>query len=264
MRGKYDSEDSRAFKCCFCVPVRVGTILLGLWHVMIHLTVLGCLVVASLHPELLRDSVQPGSSMNTDGIIVYESNNADSEKKDDQEVIIQYETPSINSPEKIRKENLCMFFALVMCTFLVAVMLVYGAIKSRPSCLMPFFCLQVFDFCLTCLWVVGYMTYAPDIKVWIVQQGMADWPGMKHFLQMDDQWLMLLGVIVLILILTVKAYLIQMVWSCYKYLQLRNANRSVVREYTVDPDSEMLLPPKYEEAIKVQAATGPPPPPYTA
>lgn len=46
--------------------------------------------------------MQPGSSMNTDGIIVYENENADGSKKDDQ-VIIQYETPSVISSEKIRK-----------------------------------------------------------------------------------------------------------------------------------------------------------------
>jgi hypothetical protein len=59
-------------------------------------------VSTSLHPELLRDSVQPGSSMNTDGIVVYETESADL-KKDDQEVIIQYETPSFNSTTKLRK-----------------------------------------------------------------------------------------------------------------------------------------------------------------
>lgn len=216
----------------------------------------------SLHPELLRDSVQPGSSMNTDGIVVYETESADL-KKDDQEVIIQYETPSFNSTTKLRKENLCLFFALVLCTFLVALMLVYGALRSRPSCLMPFFCLQVFDFCLTCLTIVGYMTYAPDVKVWLIQQGLADYPGMTRIMEMEEQWLMLWCVIVFVLIITVKAYLINMVWACYKYLQLRNMNRSVVREYTLDPDSEMLLPPKYEEAMKCQP-TGPLPPPYTA
>lgn len=262
MRSKYDSEDSSAYKCCFCCHVRVGTILLGLWHLLIHLLVLGCLVSTSLHPELLRDSVQPGSSMNTDGIVVYETDSVDM-NKDDKEVIIQYETPSFNTSAKLRKENLCLFFALVLCTFLVALMLVYGALRSRPSCLMPFFCLQVFDFCLTCLTIVGYMTYAPDVKVWIAQQGFDDYPGFNHLLEMDEQWLMLWFVIFFVLVLTVKAYLINMVWACYKYLQLRNMNRSVVREYTLNPDSEMLLPPKYEEAMKSNP-TGPLPPPYTA
>lgn len=253
MRFKYDSEHSNAFKCCFCCHVRVGTILLGLWHLAVHLLVLGCLITTSIHPELLQDSTESAGTAD----VVFGDDN-----KDGKEVIIHYDTTSdnVSTTLKMRKENICLFFALVLCTFLVSVMLVYGAVRSRPSCLMPFFCLQVFDFCVTCLWIVGYMTYAPDIKLWILQQGFADYPGVDRLLKMDEQWLMIWLLIVFVLILTIKAYLLNMVWSCYKYLQLRNSNRNVVREYNVDPDSEMLLPPKYEEAMKTPAADTMPPP----
>ncbi|KAJ8305264.1 hypothetical protein KUTeg_015809 [Tegillarca granosa] len=135
--------------------------------------------------------------------------------------------------------------------------------RSRPGYLMPFFCLQVFDFCLSCLTVVGYFSYAPNIKDWFRQQGLGCYPGMDSILRMDGEWLMLLCLLVLVLFLSLKAYLIGVVWACYKYLQLRNLNRSVVREYTVDPDTEMLLPPKYEDAIKAPVDSSPPPPPYT-
>lgn len=221
--------------------------------------------MGSLHPEMLRSGMEPGTMMESDGIRVVENKSGPSYG----DFQIQYETPSMmhNRPSafemKMRKEDMCLAFALVLCTFLVALMLVYGAIKSRPGYLIPFFCLQVFDFCLSCLTVVGYMSYAPNIKLWIVEQGVEKYPGMERLLNMDEDRLMMLFIILFVLALSVKAYLIDMVWSCYKYLQLRNANRSVVREYTLDPDSEMLLPPKYEEAMRMKE-NEPAPPPYTA
>lgn len=38
-----------------------------------------------------------------------------------------------------------------------------------------------------------------------------------------------------------KAYLIGVIWACYKFLQLNLVNRDTVREYTVDPDSEVCI-----------------------
>jgi len=35
---------------------------------------------------------------------------------------------------------------------------------------MPFFCVQVFDFCMSCLTAVGYFSYLPNIKKWISAQ----------------------------------------------------------------------------------------------
>lgn len=37
---------------------------------------------------------------------------------------------------------------------------------------MPFFCVQMFDFCVSCLTVVGYFSYAPDMKLWLCQEGL--------------------------------------------------------------------------------------------
>jgi len=43
---------------------------------------------------------------------------------------------------------------------------------------MPFFCVQMFDFCVSCLTVVGYFSYAPDMKLWLCQEGLVSrqWP----------------------------------------------------------------------------------------
>lgn len=258
MRTKFDIGDPRAFKCCFCCHVKTGTIILGLWHLVVHLLVIGFLIVSSIHPEVLRNGLEPGTSMEMDGIhVITPEKNEMNEFKESPAII--YETPNATAYRQWRKEDMCLAFVLTLCSLTLIIFLLYGTIKNRPGYLMPFFCLQVFDFCLSCLSVVGYFSYAPNIKLWIQQQGLGDCAVSRRLMEMDDQWLMLLFVLVFFLFLSLKAYLIGMVWACYKYLQLVNANRNVVREYRVDPDSEMLLPPKYEDAIKIPVDQLPPP-----
>lgn len=239
MRLKYGSEDPKKYKCCFCVHVRVGTVILGIWHLIVHILLLALLIASTFHPRFLQDSFQ----LDTD----YSKNNEN-----------QHDAQRFDSTLAFRQKNLLVTFVLVVCTFFISLMMVYGAIRSRPGYLMPFFCLQVFDFCITCFTVVGYINYAPDIKLWIVEQKMSNFPGMDKLLQLNDQWLMLVFVTIFVLLLSVKAYLISMVWATYKFLQLMNASRS-----SVQPDNEMLLPPKYEEALKM-SYNEPAPPPYLA
>lgn len=81
---------------------------------------------------------------------------------------------------------------------------------------------------------------------------------------------MLMAVVFFALVLIMKAYLIGMVWSCYKYLLQyeRNTNSGLIRTYQPTDsteDTEMLLPPKYEDVIQMPAASAnePPPPPYS-
>uniref|UniRef100_A0A2C9LAI2 Lysosomal-associated transmembrane protein 4A n=1 Tax=Biomphalaria glabrata TaxID=6526 RepID=A0A2C9LAI2_BIOGL len=159
-------------------------------------------------------------------------------------------------------------FRCCLCCHVKTGTLFYGILiglvhLNLASYLMPFFCLQVFDFCLSCLTVVGCFTYAPNVKKWMEDQGLQNVPLMNRLMCLDSDYLMLLFVTCLILVLSIKAYLIGMVWSCYKFIQLHVASRSVVREYAVDPDTEMLLPPCYEEAIKVPS-NYPQPPAYSS
>jgi lysosomal-associated transmembrane protein len=150
--------------------------------------------------------------------------------------------------------------------FVITIMLIYGAGKGRAGYLMPFFCMQVFDFCLTCLSFVSYFSYIPNIKRWIQAQG--DFPWKQELLQLNDDWLMLAVVSGFVMVITMKAYLIGIVWACYKYLTgyERAVARGIHRAYSnmeiENPeDTEMLLPPKYEDVLRMTAEE-PAPPPY--
>ncbi|VEL21660.1 unnamed protein product [Protopolystoma xenopodis] len=44
--------------------------------------------------------------------------------------------------------------------------LLHGAATRQPTLLLPFFCLQVFDFIVAILSIVGLMSSKPDICIW--------------------------------------------------------------------------------------------------
>ncbi|XP_046571730.1 lysosomal-associated transmembrane protein 4A-like isoform X1 [Haliotis rubra] len=251
MRLKFDQSDPQSYRCCICCHVKTGTILLGLWNLLMQLFLIGMLILVSFHPDILQP--KQGLTQDTDGIIVAETGRDQG-----------FQAYPSFVKKSLTKEDLCVGYALTVAYLMITVALIYGVVRTRPGYLMPFFCLQVFDFCLNCLTVVGYFTYAPNIKFWIREQGLANFPGMDRVLEMNSDWLMLVFITIFIIILCVKAYLIGVVWACYKYLQMRHASRNMVREYNVDPDTEqMLLPPKYEDAIKMPMDPNMPPP-YTA
>ncbi|KAH3782757.1 lysosomal-associated transmembrane protein 4A-like [Dreissena polymorpha] len=245
-------ENDRSFRCCFCCHVRSGTMLLGCFQLILHLFAIACMAFA----------LTAGPNAFLDGAPRVLESNETTEKGNTRDPW-SYQWDQLNMPDKNSMCDPVLLFAIMACSLIISLMLVYGTARSRPCYLIPYFCLQVFDFCLHCLTAVGYITYAPNIKMWILDNGLADKPVFNRLMYMDEQRLQILFVIIFLLILSAKAYLINMVWMCHQYLVKRNANRGVVREYTVEPDGEMLLPPKYEEAMKM-APVGPAPPAYTA
>ncbi|XP_033737490.1 lysosomal-associated transmembrane protein 4A-like isoform X1 [Pecten maximus] len=265
MRMTFDNRDSSAFRCCLCCHVRTGTVLLGVWHLLANLMVVTFLVYSSINPDVLRPTLQKCDTGNQQGFELIAFDNGSGFKVAEAQPYT-YQDPYIN---RMTREDLCVGFAITLCTLTVTLFLLYGTIRNRPGYLLPFFCLQVFDFCLSCLTVVGYFSYAPNFKVWLKEQGLSCMPGLDSVANIQGDWLMLLCLLFLVLFLSLKAYMISMVWACYKYLQMRLVHRSSVREYSIDPDTEvcgndkMLLPPKYEEAIKMPVDQNPPPP-YTS
>jgi len=144
---------------------------------------------------------------------------------------------------------------LTVCNMLITLLMVYGAVRGKPSYLMPFFVLRVFDFCIFCLTMVGYFSYLPNVTEGIMNtQGM---PFRDEFLRMDPQLLSFITLIFIVAFIAVKAYIIGVIWNCYKYLMLRNTViRGVIAYRHDDPTSIMglqqnLLPdlPDYETAV---------------
>ncbi|XP_076364885.1 lysosomal-associated transmembrane protein 4A-like isoform X1 [Tachypleus tridentatus] len=153
--------------------------------------------------------------------------------------------------------------AVTLCTGLITSLMVYGAVRGCPSCLMPFFCLQVFDFMISALSVIGYFSYMPNPREII--QNSHDIPFQKELMQLDAQWLCAIVMAAFIVCMLVKAYFMGVVWSCYKYLKLLQMTQ-IVDNY-LDLEEEMLLPTDSEMGVKsplyLSPYGHPPPPPYT-
>jgi len=256
MRFKLEQQENpNAYRCCLCCHVRTGTILLGLWHLAMHMIVLSVFAVMMIHPDVLKPNQTELANDEFGGYLKsYESTDTDS----DNDLMMIHR-------RRWSSEDKYVGLFITLCSLFITTLLIFGSIKGQPGYLMPFFCLQVFDFCLACLSVVCYFSYMPNIKQWIEAQN--NLPFKQELLSYDEQWLMLIVFAFFVFVLTLKAYFIGIVWSCYKFLTRRAANDTITR-YMDDgsPDTEVLLPPKYEDAIKYpqEYAHEYPPPPYSA
>jgi len=254
MRPKLGNERRDEWRCALCCHVRTGTILLGIWHLILHVLALAIIAVVLIHPEIID---KPHDEVGTNDLLSIET-----QKPKTYEYHYEY---SFFKDCRWTTHDINAGMAVTFCTFLITMLMVYGAIKGNPRYLMPFFCLQVFDFCIASLTVIGYFSYMPDVRQTIAEN--PNIPFQKDLLKLDTQWLSLIVLITFIFLMMVKAYFIGVVWSCYKYLIYRNASNSMIE--FIETDSRVLLPPPdYESASKdskqfLPICTTPPPPPYT-
>jgi lysosomal-associated transmembrane protein len=213
---------------------------------------------------------KPGSMMNLDN------------DDDDDRPLIGDDSngPRFRKFDLMDSDDKLFSFVTLVCCIVSSVLLIHGVIKGRPGYMMPFMGLQVFSFCATGLLVFTSFSYITNTKHWIAQ--LPDtFPWKSMLMSANPDHVMLSIVLVSVAILVVKAYLIGMVWSCYKYLTQQNTQNARRRSTDEDmtqhaEDSEMLLPPKYEDIMVVSADAVPvvvseagsanqpsPPPPYT-
>lgn len=155
--------------------------------------------------------------------------------------------------------------------FVVVLLLIYGAALRRSSYLLPFFCLQFFDICLTLLVAATAITYAAQIVPKINQfhlQNLQNEVSIQygHFVpKMSVARFRLLMVTINLLLLTIKYFMISVVWCFFKYCRSSEERRSRVEAtpnhmiYQGNMDSMIVLP-TYEDALKQKAT---PPPAYS-
>uniref|UniRef100_A0A8C4WV65 Lysosomal protein transmembrane 4 beta n=1 Tax=Eptatretus burgeri TaxID=7764 RepID=A0A8C4WV65_EPTBU len=211
--------------CCICFHVRTGTILLGLSYLVMYAVTVTFLLAASISPEQIVEFSKryniPGSNYSmADGV----------------------------------DTSIAVIISFVMIT--ISVMLIYGAWKYRPAWIVPFFCYQLFDFALTCLITIGFLTYLPWFKDYVKQLPEFSY---REDIRENATWVVLVAVLFFAFVLTFKLYFICAVWNCYKFALSRNTPNVSVH---TDQWNEHLLPPY--EMVVVKASLKDNPPPYSS
>jgi len=165
----------------------------------------------------------------------------------------------------LNRQDKCVVFFVVFSATILILAHICGILTNKPSYIVPYFLIKVFNVIISILSMLGFYAYMPDIKIWLRMQ--PDFPFKLNLLQLDAQTLQLVVFAFLLFVILAKLYIAAIIWYCYGYITALTMARTI----TSHSDSsqriigEMYSPPKYEEAIKsnYQQQETDSPPPYT-
>ncbi|XP_062897068.1 lysosomal-associated transmembrane protein 4B [Mobula hypostoma] len=206
-------------KCC-CCHVRTGTIILGVWYMLINGAVLLILLSALGDPDHYH--------------LIHAELGTNFDFTDD--------------------ASICIATAISLLMITICGMATYGAYKQRSAWIVPFFCYQIFDCALNTLVAISLVVYPNSIQDYL-QQLPDDMPYKEDIMSMNPTYLLFIVVFFISVILAFKAYLIACVWNCYRYINSRHSADVLVY---VANDTAVLLPP-YDEASIITEKDPPPP-----
>ncbi|CAL1584727.1 unnamed protein product [Knipowitschia caucasica] len=204
--------------CCLCCHVRTGTIILGVWYMLINAVVLLILLSA------LNDPVQ------------YRYHLTSSELGTDIDVMDD--------------ANICIATAISLLMILICGMATYGAYKQHAAWIIPFFCYQIFDFALNTLVAISVVVYPNTVQDYL-QQLPGTFPYKEDIMSTNNMCLVFAVLLFIGGILTFKAYLIGCVWNCYRYVSGRGSTEVLVYVTTNDTTFTEFIP------LNVQGAATP-------
>uniref|UniRef100_A0A8D3A3H9 Lysosomal-associated transmembrane protein 4B n=1 Tax=Scophthalmus maximus TaxID=52904 RepID=A0A8D3A3H9_SCOMX len=205
--------------CCLCCHVRTGTIILGIWYMLINAVVLLILLSALNDPIQYRYHLT-SSELGTDIDVMDDATN-----------------------------SLCsLSFSIYI--FLKCI----SPVKQHAAWIIPFFCYQIFDFALNTLVAISVVVYPNTVQDYL-QQLPGTFPYKEDIMSTNNMCLVFAVLLFIGCILSFKAYLIGCVWNCYRYVSGRGTTEVLV--YVTTNDTTVLLPP-YEEAIAIPPKEPPP------
>ncbi|XP_022603179.1 lysosomal-associated transmembrane protein 4B-like isoform X1 [Seriola dumerili] len=195
--------------CCLCCHVRTGTIILGIWYMLINAVVLLILLSA------LNDPIQ------------YRYHLTSSELGTDIDVMDD--------------ANICIATAISLLMILICGMATYGAYKQHAAWIIPFFCYQIFDFALNTLVAISVVVYPNTVQDYL-QQLPGTFPYKEDIMSTNNMCLVFAVLLFIGCILSFKAYLIGCVWNCYRYVSGRGTTEVLVYVTTNDTTFNELIP----------------------
>ncbi|EMP39364.1 Lysosomal-associated transmembrane protein 4B [Chelonia mydas] len=221
--------------CCLCCHVRTGTIILGIWYLIINSVVLLILLSALTDPD-------------------------------------QYHLPSADLGgefEFMDDANMCIATAISLLMILICAMATYGAYKQHAAWIIPFFCYQIFDFALNTLVAISVLVYPNTIQDYLRQllQSYRSEEGFQNVLKSAQKlaeelhteaifppiqdykrifikkYIYIISYFLYVITSTfsLQGYLISCVWNCYRYINSRNNSDVLVYIATNDTAVSMSL-----------------------
>lgn len=257
---------TKEWVCCFGIHVRTATIIIGVWHLCLNLLALGIISIIS--------------RTNNYHLLVDDMNNIDGNGNEPLAPVLPTPLSKVDRPyayiERFQQAGLHsndvdMSGLVFLCMIAVTLMLIYGAVKAKPSHILPFFCLQIFDFAIATLTAAYQLCYVRSMHMWIMgSQNKLPWK--EELVKLSPRTLSVLVLIGFILFIFVKAYALGIVWRCYKFLTFRQYNIRSMLPYIIPdtPDTpeptnirqqrdDNALLPDYDEAVTQRNKQAPPP-----
>ncbi|CAF1082866.1 unnamed protein product [Rotaria sp. Silwood1] len=284
----------------FCIRVRGAALLIGVWDLFIHSAVLCALILMFRQsPKMMNDVRQThGQYSNShetplvepyfkesSNVLMHNKNFLSSnillnrilEKRNVSHTSTGLNTRNFYSSLDFmtvkwaaslsQQDKLLVFFIVFSATILVLGHIV-GILINKPSYIVPYFLIKVFNVIVSILSMLGFYAYMSDIKAWLRMQ--PEFPFKENLMQLDAQTLQLVVFAFLLFIILAKLYIAAVIWYCYSYITALTMARTIGTISTHNDDSQTIMgdmysPPKYEEAIKsnYDEDDSYSPPPYT-
>ncbi|XP_044760669.1 lysosomal-associated transmembrane protein 4B [Coccinella septempunctata] len=244
--GKLGSRRNSEWSCFGCIHVRTATIILGIWHLSLHLLALVVLALLMRNHNLMEQRDHHEDFQQNDFLPTPLS-----KVKADE---YPYYLPTTQDGRTIYSSDMDSGALVTICTLAITLCMLYGTIKGKAHHLLPFFCLQVFDFAVTALTATGYFCYLRSIHH-MVEEHWHNLPSKKLLLSLSPQMLSIVVLSTFLIAMAWKACCISIVWRCYKFLSLKQQNiRSTIHFIAFDATDGQMSDPDYSSILCGQEA----------
>lgn len=283
----------------FCVRIRGAALLIGLWDLLIHSVVLCALILVFRQPtarinimplngdvNLMQgkpleniDNSEPSNMMmhNKNFLSSNVLLNRILEKRNlthlpnginTRNFYSNMDLMTVKWAASLNRQDKCLVIFVVFSATILILAHIFGILNNKPSYIVPYFLIKVFNVIVSVLSMLGFYAYIPDVTVWLRIQ--PDFPFKQNLLELDSQTLQLVVFAFLLFVILAKLYIAAIIWYCYGYITALTMARAIGTYSTYADGSqavtgEMYSPPKYEEAIKstYHDEENYSPPPYT-